>query len=215
MRIHSVHLNAYQIGMMKDFYVNTLSMKLVREREDSFLVQVGDSFLSFEKGDEKPFYHFACLMTAAAYEDAASRIPEKDVLHLGESWKWEAKQIYFPDPDGNIVELLGIDDSKQNPSSDWLKIVEIGLPVPNIEEFKKELKAIKDTHDGDSETFQFYGDQEGVLVLTKEGRPWYPTDRGATIHPTTVEVESEENFIIEALDVPYKIIGRTCEDLEG
>jgi len=207
MHIHHVQLKVHQFDEMKDFYVNTLSMRLVSETPRSFKVQVGASFLSFEKGDKLPYYHFACLMTAEAYEDIVSRILEKDALHHGESWKWGAKQFYFKDPDGNIVELLGID--QQNALSDWLKIVEIGLPVPNIEAFKKELQAIKDIHDGDSETFQFYGDQEGVLVLTKEGRPWFPTDRGATIHPTTVEVKAEQNFTIETAELPYKIIGTT------
>ncbi|GGE33154.1 hypothetical protein GCM10011391_09750 [Pullulanibacillus camelliae] len=208
MRIRHIQLEAFHLDEMKNFYINILFMELVQEREHSFMVQVGDSFITFRQGQEAPYYHFACLMDIRSFADIVSQVTKRGhTLHRGYTSMWEAEQFYFKDPDGNIVEILGTEVDHSSPSSPWIKIVEIGMPLPNIEEIKKGLGPLSNQYNEGSDTFQFYGDQEGVFVLTKLGRPWFPTNKEATLHPITIDVDADKSFCFKPPSLPYIING--------
>ncbi|GGH77835.1 catechol-2,3-dioxygenase [Pullulanibacillus pueri] len=204
MRIQHLHLETYHLEEMKDFYVNTLLMELVREHPDTFMVQIGDSFITFKRSQSLPYYHFACLINTQGFHDITLRLEAKNLgLERGYSKLWQAEQFYFKDPDGNIVEILGREEQMPTLSSPWIRIVEVGLPSPNIETVKEGLVPLPNQYKDDSETFQFYGDQDGVFVLVKEGRHWYPTNKGATIHPISIDIALQKEFRFDVPNLPY------------
>ncbi|WP_211220782.1 hypothetical protein [Paenibacillus terrigena] len=51
----------------------------------------------------------------------------------------------------------------------------------------------------------FYGDEEGVLVLVKEGRHWFPTNEPAISAP--VEVIIDEDHVKEIVYGDFRLIG--------
>ncbi|KZE47163.1 bleomycin resistance protein [Brevibacillus parabrevis] len=182
---------------MLTFYTNVLQMPLVERSERSFSVRVGDALLVFQRAAEKPFYHFACGIAETAFDAYAKVIQEhrvvlrhKDGQEIMQSYTWKGKQLYFSDPEGNILEMLAFPSEAK---TSWLSIQEIGMPVPDVPAYAASLQSIPLPHtfEPESATFRFYGDQDGVLVLVKENRPWFPTDRGATIHPILVEAASD------------------------
>lgn len=212
MRIYQVHIKCFNLESMKDFYQNTLLMELVSSTEASFSVMVGSTKLIFEKDTSTPFYHL-CFRTGSDYFDFIyERLAQRSLLLPDEEGKyslfWEGKQAYFVDPDGNIMELLerpeswgGVNDTKG-----WYDIGEVGMPVESIEEMESNLSSgIKNVYKAESDSFAFYGDNEGVFVLVKEGRNWYPTERAASIHPLKIVVSGQEEARIYHEEYNYEI----------
>lgn len=207
MKILQVNLVTSQIEKMKDFYLHTLEMRISFEREDSFAVWAGSTRLVFQKTEEQPYYHL-CFRTndryfEEMYEKLKSQLLQDD---KGETkLYWEGSQCYFLDPDGNVLEMLV--RFPDDPKKKWYDIGEVGLPSKNINELKEGLLThIPNHYEEKSDEFRFFGDEEGVFVLTKEGRPWYPTDKPATIHPIKIYLEAKMDDKIESENAPYTIV---------
>jgi hypothetical protein len=122
------------------------------------------------------------------------------------SSQWKANHFYFEDPDRNILEILGT-TAGEAVAALWARVGEVGLPVPNLRQFINQIAHVIPTElPGESETFQFYGNAHGVLVLVKESRPWFPTDRGATAHDIEVVFEGEKEGAVQVGPVTIRSI---------
>jgi catechol 2,3-dioxygenase-like lactoylglutathione lyase family enzyme len=215
MKIYQVTLKCFNILQMKRFYCETLEMPLISDSNSHFSVMAGPSKLVFEHDTETPYYHL-CLRTNTQYYDHMfQELLEKGLLMPDENGKfsmfWQGKQAYFTDPDGNILEILErpFHWGGEAPDSGWFDIGEIGFPVKEINEMQNNLAPfIEDQQKSGDERFAFYGDREGVLVLVKEGRNWYPTERGATIHPIKAVVSGRQEGTFTHPDLPYEITVR-------
>jgi hypothetical protein len=121
---------------------------------------------------------------------------------------WEGKQLYFKDPDGNILEIL----ERENPYSEnlegWYDVCEMGLPSGDVQDFSEFLQMIPNENKSTSETFRFYGDKRGNFILVKKGRHWYPTEQPAEVHPVTIEIEGEYNQHLKHSHLPYTFVVR-------
>ncbi|SFA72911.1 Catechol-2,3-dioxygenase [Bacillus sp. cl95] len=214
MRIYQVHIKCFNLENMKDFYQNILLMELVSSTDASFSVMAGSTKLIFEKDTSTPFYHL-CFRTGSDYFDFIyERLAQRSLLLPDEegnySLFWEGKQAYFVDPDGNIMELLErpVSWSGAKELSGWHDIGEVGMPVNSVEEMRNNLSSvISNIYKAESDRFAFYGDREGVFVLVKEGRNWYPTERAATIYPLKIVVSGPEEarFYHEEFDYEIKV----------
>ena len=109
---------------------------------------------------------------------------------------WDAHAAYFFDPLGNIVEIIArhaLPDAGVQPfTSAGLRCVsEIGLPVPNVRRAVTQTceAAQADVYRGPgSDEFAAVGDEHGLMIVVRRGRPWFP-DTG-----------------IAAFDVPQQIL---------
>ncbi|MBG9587211.1 VOC family protein [Cytobacillus firmus] len=211
MRINEVDFQTYHLKEMRDFYNKTLLMPIVRESKYSFTVQAGQTLLSFHKINKKPFYHFAIKIESNSFhymlkkiQNSSMLIPNLDGNTIIPSDFWKVNdRIYFYDPDKNIVEIIS--HKLTNISSMWVNVCEVGLPTGNVKDLSKYLTSIKTNIKEGSEQFQFYGDFDGIFVLVKEGRKWYPTTRSAEIHKIEVIVEGPYQQILQHPELPYKI----------
>jgi catechol 2,3-dioxygenase-like lactoylglutathione lyase family enzyme len=213
MKILKIISETVQFEKMKVFYRDILEMHVVKETEDLFTVQAGKTEITFKHSENLPFNHFA-LRTDATYlghifdklkDNAAELLSEKLGHH---SMYWNGKQIYFKDPDGNLVEMLEYENPYNIQLNGWFDVCEIGLPSENVQELSDFLTVIPNQNDLKSDTFRFHGDRFGNFVLVKKGRDWFPTNSPATIHPITVEVEVEgsANQVLNNSSHPYTII---------
>jgi catechol-2,3-dioxygenase len=209
MRIVQVSLVSNNLEKMKDFYTNDLEMELLSSTEDSFSVLVGTSKIVFNRSKKIPYYHL-CFRTGGQYfEDIFLKLDSKNRLLEDETGQkkmyWKGKQAYFIDPDGNILEVLEREYIGENtPPLGWFDIGEIGLPVSNIKEAQKILSSyIDDIEKRDNDTFAFYGDPSGYLVLVKEGRNWYPTNRSSEINQLEISVLGKKSAEFKLLGHPY------------
>jgi hypothetical protein len=199
---------------MKDFYRVTLEMDLIVESETLFSVMAGTTKLTFEKSESVPYYHLAFRMGNDYFEKVYEKLASEDILLEDENGEtklyWKGKQAYFIDPDGNILELLErpFVHGCQEPKG-WFDVCEIGIPSNDVKAMQQELSQyIKDEVNGQNETFAFYGDTQGHFVLVKEGRHWYPTDRGAEVHPLKITIVGDSDKTFVHPNYPYEIIIR-------
>ncbi|MDF2627604.1 MAG: bleomycin resistance protein [Symbiobacteriaceae bacterium] len=198
---------------MKSFYAGTLQMPVIEESADSFTVQIGASTLSYRRSDSPAFYHLAFLLAPGAFEEMKVRLTAAPGLMadtegtvLFTSDQWTANHFYFEDPDRNILEILGT-TAGETGAAPWARIGEVGLPVPNLAGFVSQIGHLVSTElPPESETFQFYGDDHGVLVLVREGRPWFPTDRRATAHDIGVVFEGSEEGVVQVGPVTLRSV---------
>ncbi|HYF77889.1 MAG TPA: hypothetical protein VD973_12190 [Symbiobacteriaceae bacterium] len=204
MKIQHVSCLATNLDAMKRFYTGPLQMPLVEEGADHFTVQVGASALTYRRTEQPAFYHLAFLLAPEAFEGMKARLAQApglladtDGATLFTSGQWKANHFYFEDPDRNILEILGTTAGEAT-AAPWARVGEVGLPVPNLRQFITRIAHLVPTElPGESETFQFYGNAHGVLVLVRENRPWFPTDRGATAHDIEVVLEGAEEGAVQ------------------
>jgi catechol-2,3-dioxygenase len=107
---------------------------------------------------------------------------------------WNARSVYFYDPDGNIVEFI----SRRNLEYPFLskfgpdclcEISEIGIAANNIKPVYSWLnKNLGLTiFDGDLERFCAIGNETGLFIcINKETKTWYPT--GDPAYPSNFDV---------------------------
>ena len=206
MKLYHIKIACFKIDEMREFYLDELKLKLIFSDSNSFTCQAGRTKITFVKSEDKTFYHL-CLRTDGNYFTTIFNIlNEQNRLLSNEneeiSMFWKGKQCYFYDPDGNILEILERNVPVEN---EWYDICEIGIPSENVESLKKDFSFLNTEYNNENDSFSFFGDQEGVFVLVKQGRNWYPTERAATIHPITLYVSGEEAKTYLHPSLPYTI----------
>ena len=212
MKILRIVLETGNIEKMKKFYTEILEMPIVRAKESFFTVRAGNTHITFQHSstDEAPLYHFALRTNLSFYEYMFMKLIEGNVSILPDSegnlsGYWKGKQVYFNDPDGNIVEILEREIPLNEETHGWVDVCEIGFPSESVEDMSEFLSPINNVNPAESDTFRFYGDELGTFVLVKENRNWYPTDRPATIHPIVVEVEGDYYQVLKHSSLPYTV----------
>ncbi|KQL50851.1 hypothetical protein AN964_24890 [Heyndrickxia shackletonii] len=214
MKIYRVQLKAYYLEKMKKFYTNLLQMQLVYEDERSFAVLAGTTRVYFEKDDAQPYYHVCFHLGSAFFDEIYNRLEKEKLLLSNEegetSMYWKGKQAYFYDPDGNILEILERPFQQGEEESDgWYRVGEIGMPSTNIYELRDFLSPyIENQYKIEQDSFSFFGKEEGVGVLVKIGRNWYPTDRPAEVHPIKLVVSGNTEAYLTHPTLPYEITVR-------
>jgi catechol-2,3-dioxygenase len=209
MKIVELSLQTDCITEMKTLYCNRLGFRLISEMDDSFSFQAGLTTVTFERAreTERTFYHFAFNIPENRLACAKGWLIERGIDLIksnGEdefySKSWNAHTIYFLDPAGNIVEFIARHNLSNSTDAPFgidqvLNVSEIGLPVGDVREFSREISdRLKiepyQPYHKESDTFCALGDEEGLLIVAKENRIWFPTaDMGAECHPVRVRLE--------------------------
>ena len=119
----------------------------------------------FVRGEATP-HHFA--FHVAALEPWQRRFDTREV-HDFSGWDG-ARAVYFRDPEQNIVEVLARPEPRPE-----LTIAEVGLPVEDVRAAvealaKLEIEPYRDWDDA----FAPLGDADGLLIVVRVGRGWFP-----------------------------------------
>ncbi|WP_242927402.1 VOC family protein [Pontibacter vulgaris] len=212
MKIQELELETNDLAGTKQFYTNVLGFALLSEDEKQFCVKAGSSRLCFKYTSWAPPgpYHFAFNIPADKIEEARIWLNDRaaflyesgsgtPVVHHQE---WGAHALYFYDTDFNILELISHQSSPGSEaafSADAvLDIAEVGLPVPDVQTFTKELKArlqLQQWKTGNA-TFGAVGDATGMFIVVQEQRPWFPTQNRAMARPIKVLLEGKTSDTI-------------------
>src|SRR5580765_490498 len=122
----------------------------------------------FVSGETSP-HHFAFHV--------ADLEPWRRRLDVGEEHDFSdwggARAVYFRDPEENVAELIARPDARQE-----LTLAEVGLPVDDVPAAVEALRVglgIEPYREGD-ETFAPLGDDDGLLIVVRAGRGWFPVD---------------------------------------
>lgn len=184
--------------------MNVLELNILETSEDFFTVEIGTSKLTFKESDKPCFYHFAINIPGNQFSIIKHRIAERIPLNrdrgLDEIYfsSFDADSMYFEDPAGNVVELIGRRkrDLFGDPSfaEAFLNISEVGVVTPHLEEVSDELQDIGLPLRGavlDADSVNFLGKDEAFFVLVRPGRKWYFSDSISEVFPLTATLETD------------------------
>ena len=172
------------------FYQDVLSLPLLESSQTEFKVLVGQSVLWFSYKEKSTPYHLAVNIPPNQVSDALAWLhkrvsiiqdEEQDIINFV---SWNAKSVYFYDPDHNILEFIARKNLpyKNIDAFDYhslIRISEIGVPVDNISVFYNQLQKLSQfkIYDGNFERFCAVGDEEGLfIVVNRNLKRWYPTN---------------------------------------
>lgn len=190
MKIQELTLYTTNIERQADFYTQVLGLEIVKKSPKTVSVPLGNTLLHFKLKKMATPYHFAINIPANKEEEALlwlkSRLKvlkdgHEEIIHFK---SWNAKAIYFYDPDKNIVELiarknLGNGSEQHFGPEQFLEISEIGVPTRNIENV---IGILSNTmgigiYDGGFGNFCAVGDETGLFIcIDRDQKKWYPTN---------------------------------------
>ena len=213
MQIQHVTFNSPKIAAQKLFFEQVLEFSIEHETENSLTIHAGTSQLTFIQNADHHPYHYAFDIPQNQFAQAREWLAERvEILADCEGMSefhftdWNAHAMYFKDADGNIAEFIArhnLDTARMMPfnSHSIVRISEVGIVTPHVIETVSALRkqaGIKGWRGAGSETFTAVGDEEGLLIVVREGRAWRPTsDVFSAIAPIELVLAD-----VESLDVP-------------
>ena len=201
MHLQTLTLHTRDLPAQRDFYAHVLGFALEEETPGHVTFRTGSSRLTFVQDAEAAgFSHLAWDVAPHRLEEAEGWLRARVSLladGAGETrfppgGRWNTTNLYFEDPDGNILEFLARHDfpgpaptSAPFGTSDVLHLSEFGLVVPDV------LAAVRDLggrfglfpFNDESATFTAVGGHDGMFIVVPEGRGWMPTGRPAVPAP--------------------------------
>lgn len=207
MHVLDLQLATPILAQQHTFYAEVLGLPVLRTTPDSVTFQVGTSRLSFTEAKQPlpGIYHFAFTIPENQIDVATDwlrqRVPllaDSSGTNLFYSENWNAHNVYFYDPAGNVLELIArheLSDASELPFSatSLLNISEIGIAAENVPEQIAAIQAEVDApvyRGPGSDTFSSIGDAHGLFIVVQRGRIWYPdTGKPAEHLPITVIID--------------------------
>lgn len=200
MQIHELTLSADNVVALHSFYTRVLGLPAREVSAERLTLQAGSTLLSFIKAEAgmRPYYHFALNIPPASFGAAQAwlraRVPlladqtGRDVFH---SENWDADNLYFFDPAGNILELIArntLPAAFEPPfgPQHLLCVSEIGVASEDVPATVRALADLggEEYRGPGSETFNAVGNEQGLCIVVKRGRVWFPdTGRPAVVAP--------------------------------
>ena len=194
--IESATFYTNKLKALKRFYVDLLELDLVDLREGQMTFRVGESEVTFKETEQPAFYHFAFNIPGNQFSMMKYII--KDRLSL--NWEdgrdevyfpsFDADSMYFEDPAGNIVELIGRrkrdlfgDLTKES----FLNISEVGIVTPDVAGVGEQLLdagiPLRKGTDIHPDELNFLGRGDTYIVLVPPGRRWYFSKKASDVFP--------------------------------
>ena len=223
MQITTLKIQTGDIHAQQDFYGNTLGLPS-QITDNELRIQIGSSELEFIQ--DSAFvgrYHFAFTIPKNQFEAGVHWLEQRTTIASDangktrfETGEWNADNVYFYDPQGNILELIArhdLDESNLEHTSretfgphSLLHISEIGLPSPNVLEmiawFANSLEV--GTYKSFDKNFAPIGDVHGLVIAVPEDRIWFPdTGIPAKILPVELTILGERISTHEIPNTPY------------
>ncbi|GAB4109545.1 MAG: hypothetical protein Kow001_09720 [Acidobacteriota bacterium] len=101
--LNHIALRVADIARSRDFYSKHLGLRQVRGGSTSSFLTFGTGFLALFRG-EPGLHHYCFSVDGYSVEDAARKLRQ-----AGIEPDIQGQRIYFPDPDGLIVQLAAPD----------------------------------------------------------------------------------------------------------
>jgi catechol-2,3-dioxygenase len=218
-----LHLATARLAAQRAWYTETLGLPLVAETATSFTLRAGASRLTFAAGDPDAHYHVAFNLPRIMFPQAkaflAARVPllVKDGQDHFPAADWKADRVYVADPAGNLVEFIARqtwpDDATGAFTPDMVRSVsEVALPVDDVPATVAALTARLGiaSYGAPSEQFAALGDDRGLLIIVRVGRPYVPTGTPAVVAPLAVTLRGARNDAFALPGFPYQIAVTTA-----
>lgn len=207
MKLEHIQIQTNNIPETAAFYKDILELPILDKTSQSVTIKAGDSILKFiENPDFNSIYHFAFNIPENKLEEAIEWCKSKVDLLIIEDQRiianfetWNANAVYFYDNNGNLLEFIARHDLdnlqiKTFSSKSILNISEIGIvdenPLELGEQLIEEHNLAFFAKNFNSENFTAIGNDEGLLIIVKPYRNWYPTQTPSKSNKTEVRLEN-------------------------
>jgi catechol-2,3-dioxygenase len=203
MLIDQIELLCADLEKVERFYSENLELQVHKKEKDSVSFAAGSSIITFKLSQEKePVYHFAFNIPANLIAEGLDWLRQRAEIISTDSGSvidfpnWNARSVYFYDTLGNVLELIArFDlDVRENPpfSPDHLLCVsEIGVATHDVPALTDNL--IKGCglslyhRQPRLDNFTALGDEHGLIIVSKAGRHWYPTETESAPYYTALK----------------------------
>ncbi|MFN8510782.1 MAG: hypothetical protein U0Z75_09565 [Deinococcaceae bacterium] len=215
MRIQTLTLYTSKLPEMADFYAR-LGFG-IEHGQNAFCFAAGSSKVTFKSGLAPAEYHFTFNVPEHLMQDVLEDLQQKvdlcpieDGTYFANFYHWNAHALYFLDPDGSIVEYIGRHnlDHRHETQPVPLSVSEIGWVTQDVAGtvslFKEQFGI--DHFRPAAENFAPLGTDEGLLIVSQVGRPWYPVGFPAEVLPLDVEIQTDQGrFLLSVAETTLNI----------
>ncbi len=212
MHFDSVSLSTSNLPKQLEYYQNILELPILEKSVNSVTFQVGSSRLEFVQDTKDAFYHFAFNIPSHQFKEAKTWLSKRvkliqdssgnDEFH---SKNWNADIVYFYDAGGNIVEFIARHTLNSNINQPFSAknlecISELGVVTNDV---PKTVERIQDLMDAPlycavmDEQFVPVGDENGLLIVVKKSRIWFPETKAAEPAPFRVIISDSQHKRLE------------------
>ena len=206
MRLNEIEIKTADIQPVKNFYANILELPTTQVNNKSIRIKIGTSYLKFieDVKNPSPAYHLAFNIPKNKLQEAINwsinkvRFVKKEKeVFITNFENWNANSVYFYDVDGNILEFIARHDldnaaTEQFNSSQILNISEFGIVKDRPDVYGKYLIDTYGLHlfekNHNSEMFTAIGNDNGLLIIVKTNRNWYPTETPSKASWATIKL---------------------------
>jgi hypothetical protein len=159
-------------------------------------VGAGPSFVSGETSPHHFAFHVADLESWKRRLDVSQE-------HDFSSWGG-ARAVYFRDPDENVVELIARPQARPE-----LTLAEVGLPVEDVPAAVEALRGELGlpAYDDWDESFAPLGDDDGLLIVVRVGRGWFPVGVPAGRSRIEVTLADTRTGEVNLPGIGHRIVG--------
>jgi len=215
--IKSATLYTNNLKALRRFYGNVLELDMTEATAEHFTVRIGESYLTFKHSEQPAFYHFAINIPGNQFSMMKYWITDRITLNREEGRdevyfpSFDADSMYFEDPAGNIVELIGRrrrdlfgDLTKES----FLNISEIGMATQHVVEVGDQLQdlgiPLRNGTEVEPNELNFLGRGDNYIVLVPLDRRWYFSKKVSESYPleltwndTHIKLNDEGKLSIE------------------
>ncbi len=206
MNLNNIEILTKELKATKDFYENVLNLPVTEWDSKSISIKIGSSTLKFKESlkNEKSIYHLAFNIPENKLSEVIKwcgnrieLIKKEDAVLIAEFETWNANAIYFYDNNDNLLEFIARKDLNNSQTETFsskqiLNISEIGIVTDNPLEFGNQLLQNYGLtlfeKNQNSEIFTAVGDDNGLLIIVKTNRNWYPTETPVKSNWTKIEL---------------------------
>jgi catechol 2,3-dioxygenase-like lactoylglutathione lyase family enzyme len=163
---------------------------------------------------------YAETLGAAPTFVAGETSPHHFAFHVGDLEPWKqrldvgdehdfaswggARAVYFRDPEENVVELIARPQARPE-----LALAEVGLPVEDVAAAVDVLERELGLHPYDEwdDSFAPLGDDDGLLIVVRVGRGWFPVGVPSGTAPVEVTIAGALTGSVELPGSRHRVIG--------
>lgn len=207
----SLVLYTNQLKSLRRFYMNVLELDLIKTNDEQFTIKIGESTLTFIQFNQSAFYHFAINIPGNQFSIMKNWIRDRHTLNReggrDEVYfsSFDADSMYFEDPAGNIIELIGRrkrDMFGDLTSEAFLNISEVGIVTPYVTEVGDQLQDFGIPLRGGTEVnpddLNFLGRDEAFIVLVPPERKWYFSKQKSKTYPLEFTLNNGGHIVLDS-----------------
>ena len=204
MQIGRLQIETADLIPIRNFYHSVFGLPVLEESADRITFRAGHTALAVGRAHRllAGAYHFAFNIPENQFDAAVQWLRQRVPLIADKTGQdtfyhetWNAHSVYFHDPADNIVEFIARHDlpsASDHPFSGQrvLGVSEIGVaskevPVESVRLAEQTLSSV--FRGSQSDEFVAIGDENGLLIVVKSGREWFP-DTGQKAEPVPLSV---------------------------